>query len=926
MPEHPFDRDCDCCQGTQAATPGAKFNRPALPAIAYRVGTHGDFKRSVLARLSSTDFPALAPLSTRRDDDWTIALCDAFATMGDVLSFYQERIANEAFLRTAAERRSVLELGRLVGYQLAPGVAASTHLAFTLDAPLVQPAPTPLPVTVPVGTRVQSVPGADELPQTFETTEEIVARVEWNAMPVQATLRELPHQGQRALWLEGLATGLQPGDPLLLVGAAREQNATSTAWQLRHLSSVEPDPALGRTRVSWAAPLTVFAPQGAVSADGVRAFVLRQRAALFGHNAPDANLVIPVSMPQAQKDMLVSTDAGKLSWLDYAIDSANWRLELDAPYPKLVAGSWLVLARSGATQLYRVQAVDQLSKSAYGMSGKFTRATLVAGTTLAGFTRPNSAVSLQSEELVLAEKPLRHPLYGQSVALSSVQTALQPGQQLALAGRRQRVAAPDDPAGVAFPDDPARTALPRESFIVAAAPLQVQGANTLPLDPALLEPDSGFSGRIRWTLLDHDGSTLTLEANAHVMQLQGARDDDPVVQELAQVDDAADALAHGRDRTVLRLAAALRHVYERAGARVNANVAPATHGETVGEIAGGGNAATPNQRFLLRQAPLTYVPAGNAAGRAATLAVRVNDLLWTEVPSLYAQPPGARVYALRQDDDGHTVLQFGDGIEGARLPSGTDNLRLAYRKGLGTAGHVREGTLTSLLARPLGVKAAHNPEPALGGQDPEQRDDARRNVPSTVLTLDRAVSIGDHGDFARRFAGIAKAVAVWVEGGRSRGVHLTVAGAEATPVPPGGDTHTKLYAALRAQGDALLPLKLYSYSDRRFALKARIKVDPAYEVALVLAAADAALRTAYNFDARDFGQPVTLDEVMAVLHRVAGVVAVDVDRLHFSGQLPGAAPEARLYPLPSRVQPDGSVNAAELLTLVDTGPALEVMP
>ena len=60
---------------------------------------------------------------TRADSDFTIALCDAVATTLDVLSFYQERIANENFLRTATERRSILELARLIGYELAPGVA-----------------------------------------------------------------------------------------------------------------------------------------------------------------------------------------------------------------------------------------------------------------------------------------------------------------------------------------------------------------------------------------------------------------------------------------------------------------------------------------------------------------------------------------------------------------------------------------------------------------------------------------------------------------------------------------------------------------------------------------------------------------------------------------------------------------------------------
>jgi len=49
---------------------------------------------------------------TRADDDFAIGLLDAWAVVSDVLTFYQERIANESYLRIAtAERRSVLETG-----------------------------------------------------------------------------------------------------------------------------------------------------------------------------------------------------------------------------------------------------------------------------------------------------------------------------------------------------------------------------------------------------------------------------------------------------------------------------------------------------------------------------------------------------------------------------------------------------------------------------------------------------------------------------------------------------------------------------------------------------------------------------------------------------------------------------------------------
>ena len=65
----------------------------------------------MLARLSSADYPALAPLKTRDDDDFSIALLDATAVVLDILTFYQERLANESYLRTATQLHSLTRAG-----------------------------------------------------------------------------------------------------------------------------------------------------------------------------------------------------------------------------------------------------------------------------------------------------------------------------------------------------------------------------------------------------------------------------------------------------------------------------------------------------------------------------------------------------------------------------------------------------------------------------------------------------------------------------------------------------------------------------------------------------------------------------------------------------------------------------------------------
>ena len=65
---------CGCCEGLTQATPIEVTNRPGLSAIGYRVGTHGSFKASILARLSTSGRSVLQSLRTRRDEDFSIGL------------------------------------------------------------------------------------------------------------------------------------------------------------------------------------------------------------------------------------------------------------------------------------------------------------------------------------------------------------------------------------------------------------------------------------------------------------------------------------------------------------------------------------------------------------------------------------------------------------------------------------------------------------------------------------------------------------------------------------------------------------------------------------------------------------------------------------------------------------------------------------
>ncbi|MFJ9406309.1 putative baseplate assembly protein [Streptomyces sp. NPDC101393] len=210
---------CGCGGGAsdERRAPDALHNPPGRTALDHRVGDYGSFLAGMLDRLASPAYPALRGLTVRTPDDPAIGLLDAWAVLGDVLTFHSERIADEGYLRTANEHRSLALLGRLVGHRPRPGVAADTHLAYTLDK---DPRAEDLPVVIPRGARSHSVPAATgEESQTFETSENLTARWAWNELkvrrrrPALITAEDLAQRAE--LYVSGTSTSLQTGDQLL---------------------------------------------------------------------------------------------------------------------------------------------------------------------------------------------------------------------------------------------------------------------------------------------------------------------------------------------------------------------------------------------------------------------------------------------------------------------------------------------------------------------------------------------------------------------------------------------------------------------------------------------------------------------------------------------------------------------------------------
>ncbi|WP_404299724.1 putative baseplate assembly protein [Alicycliphilus denitrificans] len=936
---------CHCCEGQQPRP--AIYNAPGLPALAWRIDTQPGFNQRMLAELPLWRDPAtgsaaprpLAALTTREASDATLALVDAAACVADVLSFYQERIANEGFLRTATERRSVLELARAVGYELRPGVAAGVHLVFTVeDAPGA-----PGVCTIAAASPIQSVPPQGKLPQVFETTDELLARAEWNALrprltrpadmalldisgganPLVLRLVLLLPQGSVPANTDGLHQGLASGD-LYRLDPGLPVDATVDALEVARVY-------LGAdANTIQAGELLLFVGK---NGGKLRQLVLRatevkeekalQRVRIALEPLPDP--VQPAAPPQLQWYLPV----GMLSVGKYAqaqvenvsFTSGNiattfggkaWQeSELQAMLAiQGWSGQQLVQAISASLQPPAQPVAPEAGAFSFGARlGFFGHNapqwnSLPASNTKGGAayypknwdgTNPGIWTDSQGGTIAPHHAYLERPLPG-----------LAPGGWMVFD-------APGAKASTYVLYDAREAARADYGLSGRAMGLRIAGSDGKPLASA---PTEGFTFRDttahvasrRQPLVELPIDAPVAAGSQHVelsamvlglargrpLAFVGPRSDIPGVDaaEIVLLDDVVHA--NGRSTLVLKGNKGLQFSYLREGLRIHANVVAATHGESVQEVLGSGDASRPFQQFTLRRPPTTHLSAANSSGAQSTLALRVNGLLWNERPSLYGAGPDEHVFATRIDNEARMTLLFGDGRQGARLPTGQLNLRASYRTGMGADGEVAAGSLTMPRAMPLGLRGVSNPLPAGGAQDPEKLEDARRNAPLTLLTFERVVSLSDYQDFARAFPGIGKARADLVSVAGAPRVLVSVLGA--TGGAPGAELLDNLRQAITDQSDPSQHFALAAAALRHFRCTAALVIDPQYTADAVLADGSTRLLQAYGFEARDLAQPVTAAAVLALLQQVPGVVAVQLTVLQPYGAATGGDTAQQVLP------------------------------
>jgi hypothetical protein len=737
-------------------------NPPGLTQISDRVDDFAGFRQALLRPLPGEQ--AIGPWRPA-PGDLGLQVLEWWAYLGDVLTFYNERIANESYLRTATQPVSVANLVALLGYQPAPGLGATGTLAAVRSpASPASPASTE-PLVIPAGLPVASVATSGVPSQTFEasTTSSYTGP---SSLPVtlapDRALTAGPDGGVQSALLAGPVSGIGAGDRLLLACSAYAGQDDN--WSLVTVGSVTPapDPGTGvtNTLVGFSA-----STQGLAGAS-YRLLRASGAAALWNRGTPVSGDQVVVGAGQSLAVHLSAAVRG--------ISPGDTVLFDGGP----LAPSALAVVSGTAEVLWAVP-----FPVAPGMSGPNPPDVIVPHTVLT-VTTADGAVLEQADPAAVTLR------YG-------------------------------------FTDTGTLTGVPAASL--ASLPVTAMIPSAPPPGTTALLVDATGAG-VLVTVAGTGSGT-----NTGQVTLAGAGTPPSVI--------AAPMIVPLQLLT---------------------NLLPVSRGTTVtGEVLGSGNAALASQSFTLANAPLTYL--AGPGGPVSTLAVYVDGVAWQEVPSFYGQATDARVFTVsRSPDQTVTTVTFGDGINGARLTSGTQNVTATYRYGSGAASPPA-GRLTTILAPQPNLASVQNPVAVSGGADPQPPADVRANAPASVLTFGRAVSAADYEAIAASSPGVTRVAASWTLAGAT----VYVDGGQAAAV-----------AANAALADAAAPdapLLVRAATPVELALSGTLVVTAGWQAAAVTAAAVTALADPaaglFSPGRMGIGQRLYRSAVDAAL-MVPGVVAV----------------------------------------------------
>lgn len=920
-------------------------NPPFLTRIAYRDDEYSAIRFKLLELLEEA-FPSWNSqlANNQGPQDFGVLMVEAFSYLAEIIGFYQDCRANESYLRTASLPASLIDICALIDYRIPAGASASVLQTFICKDGQSG--------IIPAGFQIKTRARDGKPALVFEMSRDLKVDAARNVLRLSGhnrSTRVINAKGssiETSALLDNGYAGLVAGSYVVFEWPERERRV------VRLTAINEKD---GKRQISWAAsslPADINLPiadlvihgnpqqtmklAASARADEIAAGQLTARvsdpsilslndhvvfanpiafhAAIITNISGSAivwnsgfNLPLRRSETTLYKGRKFAKATGEIKLGDRSITT-----ERPCP-PAAQPGDLIILSDDCSLCVLRVGAVrgdtyylTEGVPRTYPDGGSLHRVTLAnAETNVAG--SPHTTFLQPTEDCDSTQ-----------VTLDKTYQGLKAGSILVLSdGEDVRV------------------------NLVAEAQVNAQDQTVLSLEQPL---DAPFQTR---TLTIHGLFKLTMRIDGHDRALGAI----PAGLTRVTVDGAAPGLQPGDDlilqcashveaarivglkrtarETNIDLLQPLQHSYPLADTRIYGNVVAATHGESIVEkVLGSGDQSLVNQEFALRKKPTSFVhDAAGAHGVTNTLEVFVADERWVEVDSLADCRPDDHVYVVLINEDELMSIRFGDGRNGAKLPTGRDNVRVRYRVGLGTAGNVEAGEINMISQLPSFLKSARNFMAASGGADRPSVEQVKQSAPMTVRTLDRAVSVVDYQDLALSHAGIAKARAYWTrEAGRSV-VRLVVAAIGGNPLNAALKSSLAAFLDLRRSPEHTVLIEDYKPFPVRLTLETHVlpnftRAETIQRIVQALGAGampDGTLGY-FHFDRRGLGEDLYLSEVYALVEGLRGVDYVVAKAFYAESDLTAAVKSVIRVP-DDAVATGGyfSPPAAELLVLQTVG-------
>lgn len=832
--------DCD----KPALFPRAIFNRPALPEIDYRIGSYSSMREYLLDQLNKSLI--LSDWTHRGADDPGIAILEGAALVGDVLTFYQQLYANEAFLRTADWRESVSQLVQLTGYRLAPGVSGEAIFALKVKGEGK--------VSVPAGFGFKAQLEGQDKPDEFESSQTVNAWPHLSEFNLYCPPRPAVNIGNGLNRLELKAVGdakdintlvaqqINSGDRLMLLPDATMYDVTGASYSDQARAEIvivrEVEQLLDRVVIHLEGELTVN------RGNSVKAYLVDRTFHHFGYNsASTLNKYNGVEIEQESTNFerdIYTTDYGS----GYYSRLSSTEMPLEQEVKDLALGSKLIC--HGITSFDDDTGSSQVSRSNRRFTVVKTIEEIKTNTLKWGHTEGSTSVVIvdskliANNEILYESADIRQMLFHEAIS-----------PELTLA-------APTD----------------WNSGDFSEAKLQ-------------------FYGSYRQLTALAQRKLILMDAEAGQIQRVRVSDTLEDFKTALAISDKDEQHDWMWNITLDVLPAFRREQFWPTAAKITVygNLVEASQGKSEKQaVLGSGDNRQTFQTFKLPKSPLTYLlDESQTPAQVPELQVYVDNILWQRVDNFFNRNKDEQVYVVREDEEGVSWIQFGDGKNGSRLPSGNNNVVALYRSGIGASGELKTDSKPQATGKLKPLDKVYLPGEVVGGEQAETEVTAREAAPARLQSLDRMVSLADYEAETLAIPGVIKVRADWTAPSGTplvRMVILTESGSQ----PALNKVRNTLKTYNRCRGAARFPILCVAGSLQYIALQIRAAyganrrpedIKSAIATALGIQTADDEdnEQGLFSLAQRRFGQNIHVSQVIAAIQQVDGVQWVEVDAL-----------------------------------------------